>query len=217
MEMPARKTKEGDQSIQAEEYAFPYHYIPEARRRLYLSRHWGFAPSYMAALELVAEQLRPIADESGAGWRHVDIGCGDGALVYHLTQLRGLAEGQIAGVDIDERAIAWARMFNPGAKLHSGDMAAMEGGYHSGSLVEVLEHVCPDALPDFIANAAALLRPRGLMVVTVPSVEKPLIKKHFSTSRSTVYATSWSLISTISRFMASRRWISLRRPSLSPG
>lgn len=169
----------GDQSIQADQYAFPYHYIPEARKRLHLSRHWGFAPSYMAALGLVADHLRPLAEAAGPDWRHIDIGCGDGALVHHLSRLHGLAEGQIAGVDIDERAIAWARMFNPRADLHAGDMAALDGGYHSASLIEVLEHVPPDALPGFVADAARLLRPGGLMVVTLPSVEKKVADKHF--------------------------------------
>lgn len=169
----------GDQSIQAEQYVFPYHYIPEARKRMHLSRHWGFAPSYMAALGLVADQLRPLAEATGRDWRHIDIGCGDGALVHHLTRVHGLTAGQITGADIDEHAIAWARMFNPRADFHTGDMAALEGGYHSASLIEVLEHVPPDALPSFVADAARLLRPGGLMVVTVPSVEKKVADKHF--------------------------------------
>lgn len=169
----------GDQSIQADQYVFPYHYIPEERKRLHLSRHWGFAPSYMAALGLVADQLHSVGQGAGPEWRHIDIGCGDGALIHHLTRVHGLAESQIAGVDIDERAIAWARMFNPDAHLHAGDMAALEGGYHSASLVEVLEHVPPEALPGFVDHAARLLRPGGLMVVTVPSVEKKVAAKHF--------------------------------------
>lgn len=171
--------KASSQSIQADQYAFPYHYIPEGRKRLHLSRHWGFASSYMAALGLVADRLRPVAEVAGPDWRHIDIGCGDGALVHYLSRVHGLAEGQISGVDIDERAIAWARMFNPRAKLHVGDMAVLEGGYHSASLIEVLEHVCPDALPGFVADAARLVRPGGLMVVTVPSVEKKVAEKHF--------------------------------------
>lgn len=169
----------GDQSIQADQYAFPYHYIPEAREQLYLSRHWGFAPSYMAALGLVAGRLQTVATAAGKDWRHIDIGCGDGALMHHLTRVHGLEEGQIAGVDIDTRAIAWARMFNPNAHLHAGDMAALDGGYHSASLVEVLEHVPPEVLPGFVSDAAKLLRPGGLIVVTVPSVEKKVVGKHF--------------------------------------
>ena len=70
-------------------------------------------------------------------------------------------------------------MLTPGAILHAGDMSELEGRYHSASLVEVMEHVPPDALPEFITSAAQLLRPGGLMVITVPSVEKALIEKHF--------------------------------------
>ena len=173
------KEKTGSQSIQSDQYAFPYHYIPEPSKRLHLSRHWGFAPSYIAALELVAAQLRPVADSTGAAWRHIDIGCGDGALLHYLIRLHGLNEGQLAGVDIDARAIAWAKMFNPNTDLHAGDMAKLTNTYHSASLVEVLEHVPLDALPAFVADTAALLQPGGLLVVTVPSVEKPVASKHF--------------------------------------
>jgi SAM-dependent methyltransferase len=169
----------GDQSIQAAEYAFPYHYIPQATGRLLLSRHWDFAASYVAALNIVAEHLRPLAEAEGAQWRHIDIGCGDGALVHHLSRLQGFAQGRIAGVDIDARAIEWARMFNPGAELVTGDMATLEGGYASATLIEVLEHVPPRDLPAFVASSARLLRPGGRMVVTVPSVEKPVARKHF--------------------------------------
>lgn len=179
MDLKPDSTTKGNQAIQADQYVFPYHYIPEPRGNLYLSRHWGFAPSYMAALKLVAECLRPAAAVEGTGWRHIDIGCGDGALIYNLSRLPGLADGQIAGVDIDDRAIAWARMFNPDAILHVGDITTLEGSYHSASLVEVLEHVPPAELPEFISAAAGLLRPGGLLVVTVPSVEKPVAKKHF--------------------------------------
>ena len=177
---PERKVnKAGDQSIQAAKYDFPYHYIPASGKRLYLSRHWGFAASYMAALNLVADRLRPVAESAGTDWRHIDIGCGDGALVYHLMHVHGLDKGHIAGVDTDEQAIAWARMFNPTVNLHAGDLTELEGGYHSASLVEVMEHVPPDALPKFVASTAELLRPGGLIVITVPSVEKRLVKKHY--------------------------------------
>lgn len=179
MNSKTKRGKTGDQSIQAAQYEFPYHYIPNAEKRLHLSRHWGFAASYMAALDLVAERLRPIAGSAGEDWHHIDIGCGDGALVHHLMRAPGLGRGHIAGVDIDKRAIDWARMFNPSATLHAGNMSEVGGGYHSASLVEVMEHVPPDALPEFVASASQLLRPGGLMLVTVPSVEKPLIKKHF--------------------------------------
>jgi SAM-dependent methyltransferase len=173
-------TNNNERRIQADQYVFPYHYIPDVENKsLFFSRHWGFATSYMAALGLVADRLFPIAKDASSNWRHIDIGCGDGALLRYLSFQQGLTECQIAGVDIDKRAIEWARMFNPRADLHEVDMALLNGGYHSASLIEVLEHVPPDMLPTFIESAAKLLRPGGLMVVTVPSEEKNIADKHY--------------------------------------
>jgi SAM-dependent methyltransferase len=169
----------GSQELQAIQYEFPYHYIPQMGRRVLLSRHWPFAASYIAALELVAGSLLPLVHSQGTSYRHVDIGCGDGALLYYLSRMPGFDESQLSGVDIDARAIAWARMFNPKVNFHVGDIAAMSETYSSASLVEVLEHIPPDTLPVFMQYAARLLRPEGLMVITVPCVEKRLAKKHF--------------------------------------
>lgn len=168
-----------DQTIQANQYSFPYHFIPEDGARMRLSRHWGFAASYMAALGLVANQLRPFAERVGMEWRHIDIGCGDGALIHHLARLPELPQERLGGVDIDARAIAWARLFSPLATFHVGDMGDLTTTYHSATLIEVLEHIPPDDLQNFMTSVASLLKPNGLLVVTVPSVEKPVASKHF--------------------------------------
>ena len=169
----------GDQSIQAAQYSFPYHYIPQNTGRLFLSRHWSFAASYIAALDLVAEHVVPLAHAQAESFRHIDIGCGDGALLYHLTSKYGLLGSRLAGVDTDARSIEWARLFNPDAKLFAVNLAEIAGDYSSASLIEVMEHVPPEALPRFLEKAASLLRPGGLMIITVPSVEKPVATKHF--------------------------------------
>lgn len=172
-------TSLGNQDLQATQYQFPYHYIPQLEPKMFLSRHWQFAASYIAALELVAARLLPLAQSEGPAYRHLDIGCGDGALLYRLSHLAGFGAARFSGVDTDARSIDWARMFNPGVYLHAGDMADIPETYSSASLIEVLEHIAPDLLPEFMANAARLLRPGGLMVITVPSVEKPVARKHF--------------------------------------
>jgi len=174
------ETKLESQVIQAAQYTYPYHYIPQVHNRVYLSRHWSFGASYLAALKHVSKRLFETAENVGSAWRHIDIGCGDGALVNCLMKLKKLNNSQIEGVDIDENAIAWARLFNPGVKFSIADLSELNGqAYHSASLVEVLEHIPPDMISNFVANASKLLRPKGLLVVTVPSVEKPVVNKHF--------------------------------------
>lgn len=179
MAVKQEKTVSGDQEIQSAQYDFPYHYIPSSRNKLYLSRHWAFASSYFAALNLVTAELRPHQNEVGASWTHIDIGTGDGALIYFLSQRWGIPASQLNGVDIDERAIAWARMFSPHSELICGDISEINMKFDATTLVEVLEHIPPTEVPDFVGKVASLLRPGGLLVLTVPSTEKELANKHF--------------------------------------
>lgn len=169
--------------LQAEEYSFPYHYLPRLEPGYALSRGWNFAASYLAALELIYHALAQWQDgrSSVAGeWKHLDIGCGDGALIYHLRKNKALESVDWCGVDYDPRAIGWARMFNPGVSFQAGDVADVEPeGFDSASLVEVAEHIPPEELDGFISKCAAALRPRAYMVVTVPSIQKPVQAKHY--------------------------------------
>lgn len=167
------------QQIQAKKYEFPYHYIPDPMETFKLSRHWNFAPSYIAAMKLICERLDPISKTFGDTWRHIDIGCGDGALIYYLRLMLCAHECQIEGVDLDKRALAWGRMFNPGITFHSQSVAELNCKYHSATLIEVLEHIPPNNLESFIADSMHVLLPSGTALITVPSVEKPVSKKHF--------------------------------------
>ncbi len=166
-------------AFQASEYHFPYHYIPRPEEPILLSRHWGFSASYIAALKLVSERLTPLARSKGTAFKHIDIGCGDGALIHHLSKTGDIAAQSLYGIDMDERSIAWAKMFNPESTFISGDIAELSGTYHSATLIEVMEHIPIEVLPDFMSKSASLIRPGGSLIVTVPSVEKNLFDKHF--------------------------------------
>ncbi|WP_200344753.1 class I SAM-dependent methyltransferase, partial [Rhodovibrio sodomensis] len=99
---------------QADAYAFPYHHLPALTPVPTISRYWSFAPSYVAGLWLVTDWMdRNLSANPNAGtWRHVDIGCGDGALLRHLRRRISADRLHLTGVDTDHRAIAWARMLN---------------------------------------------------------------------------------------------------------
>lgn len=82
--------------------------------------------------------------------------------------------------DYDARAIQWAQLFNPDVAFFTGDVGQIErGSVDSASLVEVAEHIPPDELNCFIGKCAAVLRPNSRLIVTVPSIEKPVEKKHY--------------------------------------
>ncbi|WP_169816649.1 SAM-dependent methyltransferase [Rhodovibrio salinarum] len=168
---------------QAEAYAFPYHHLPALTPVPTISRYWSFAPSYVAGLWIVTDWMdRNLSSNPNArAWRHVDIGCGDGALLRHLSRRVPADRLNLTGVDTDRRAIAWARMFNDASvDIVCDAHTNMEPGhFDSASLVEVLEHVPPECVPAFVSGAARLLRNGGRLMVTVPSVAKPTEAKHY--------------------------------------
>lgn len=170
------------QQIQRDAYTYPYHYIPQFRPQMRLSCQWNFAPSYLAAINLVSAWLREMLENytEQTQWRHLDIGCGDGALIHHLKHSSEFDTAVLfEGVDTDSNAIAWAKMFNPEISFHEVDLNVLpEGMYDSATLIEVAEHIPPAQLASFMGACAKRLRLGGQMFVTVPSVEKRLESKH---------------------------------------
>ena len=170
------------QQIQSDQYEFPYHYLPVFEiDRCRLARQWNWAPSYLAALKIVHAWISELVGRSGGSWGHVDVGCGDGALLFHLSRIFPGSDGlSWTGVDYDEAAIAWARTMNADrVRFLVADMAEVDARYNSATLVEVAEHVPPDLLPDFIANLSRMLLPGAELLLTVPHKNQSVQRKHY--------------------------------------
>lgn len=165
------------QKHQSDQYVFPYHYLPEMSSdatTFTTSRPWGFSLSYVTALQHVVSTLRRL--DSNA---HIDIGCGDGALVHHLS--RRLPGMVVAGIDYDQRAIDWARMFTPQAAFWAGDLRMIETArrWDTASLIEVIEHIPPTELASFIEAVRRMLPIGARLIATVPHRNKPVSSKHY--------------------------------------
>ncbi len=107
----------------------------------------------------------------GERGRALDLGCGSGRLAADLAA----AGWAVDGIDVEERAIAIGRriMARRGldVRLYAGDVydprqPVAAGGYDVVVCTEVLEHVGP--WRDLLARAGELLRPSGILVVSVP-------------------------------------------------
>ena len=164
------------QQIQSEEYMFPYHYIPEITESSFRQcRYWSFSLSYVVALTLIRHCL-----DSRRPDKHLDIGCGDGSLIYHLSeQLPGIS---FCGIDYDLKAIEWAKIFNGNSgRFFRTDIQSENIGeeFKSVSLVEVIEHIPPENLQKFLEGVRRTLTDDAQVVITVPHTNKPLIKKHY--------------------------------------
>lgn len=163
------------QEVQGAEYAFPYHHIPEVTARGFRSyRAWAWSLNYVTALRLVSDKLTQLGAES-----LIDVGCGDGALVHYVRE--ALPHVRVAGIDYDERPIAFARLFTPDAEFVSGDIgkASWPRRFDAATLIEVIEHVPPAALPDFMRSVRNVMADDARLIVTVPHVNNPVEPKHY--------------------------------------
>jgi len=160
------------QSLQEEEYKFPYHYVPSFRDDFRLTFFWKWGYQYAATLKYLIEETGQFEFSS-----FIDVGCGDGRLIKELCDI--YPNKTLKGIDTSKRAIALARALNPGLDFEAVDVNHCTGKYDVVSLIEVIEHIPTDELDSFLKSALNLLADGGFIILTAPSINKKLSKKHF--------------------------------------
>jgi len=167
-----------EQSIQEEQYSFPYHYLPRiVDGRFTQSMSWAFGYQYMAAVEFLNAQLQDLEFES-----LLDVGCGDGRLIREISAV--YPGKRVSGIDFSERAIAIASSMNPHLDYRYGDITDKDiqsdlGMFDVLTLVEVLEHIPLDVVPEFVEGLHSILSKDGALLITVPHTNKPVTAKHY--------------------------------------
>lgn len=139
----------------------------------------GDIPRYTAAVFLAEKWLAALPQDGHH--RHMDFGCGDGGFIYAL-KTRGMIKGvRFFGVDLDKKAIGWAKNFHdqPDDFCCRCISDLKEESYDSGSLIEVFEHIPPDEGTTFVVNMAKCLKKDAFVFVTVPSTEIKVTPKHY--------------------------------------
>ena len=102
--------------IQESEYSFPYHYIPfHGSTGPEFVRRWPWGLKYLGGIELIADKLEQMDFKS-----LVEIGCGDGRLLAEVA--RRFPGRRLLGVDYSDRAIGFARAFNPELRFVVADV-----------------------------------------------------------------------------------------------
>jgi 2-polyprenyl-3-methyl-5-hydroxy-6-metoxy-1,4-benzoquinol methylase len=160
-------------ALQDAQYEFPYHYLPhlhDGHARRTRSLRWG--REYLCYLMFLVEKLRALAPGS-----LLDVGCGDGRLISLVApQLPGC---ELHGVDLSAGAIRFARAFVPGAHFAEEPAERLTRSFDVVTAIEVLEHVPDEGCAGFLRTLAARCRPGGHVVVSVPTTNVPLNRKHY--------------------------------------
>ncbi len=123
--------------------------------------------SFRGRVRSVLDYLQPQAGE-----RILDCGCGRG---FYLLFLGRLAQADLYGVDADPQVLAQARQHLPGqvtlARSDAVHLPFPAGYFDKMILSEVLEHLPDDRTA--LAEARRVLRPGGVLAITVPSRSYP--------------------------------------------
>ena len=165
-----------EQREQEDDYVFPYHYIPSLAGGDFSSvrvHRWGY--QYLAYLEFVIDRIASLSFGS-----LLDVGCGDGRLLHEIKSR--FHDKRLVELDMSERALRFAGAFNPDIQFICGDItdpAAMEGKFDVITLIETLEHIPPEDISAFVEALARRLADDGAAVITVPSKNIRLTRKHY--------------------------------------
>lgn len=172
MTAPEQISPQNHFHLQDKLYSFPYHYLPDLEHGRYIRLHrdlnWGL--EYMTYMTFVTELVR--------SWRPMsllDVGCGDGRLISLVKE----AVADVHGIDLSKKAIAFAKAFNPTATLTCGDLSSLSNQYPAVTLVEVMEHLPDTAIQEFIYGLSRVVQDGGRLLISVPTANVPLNKKHF--------------------------------------
>ena len=163
------------QVLQDEQYDYPYHYIPEWKKEYFTQTHywaWGFR--YLGGIRVVLDRLSNIYFDS-----LIDIGCGDGRFLREVSRYYPTAN--LLGVDYSERAIRLAKAMSPHLNYRVLDITRehLPGAFDVATLIEVIEHIPPYELQDFIDSVMSTIRPNGWLILTAPHTNKPVSRKHY--------------------------------------
>lgn len=167
------EAKSIQQVIQDEEFALPYHYIPQYGNYTQ-SYSWSWSLNYICTVEFILQKLEDLTFDS-----HCDVGTGDGRLVREIAKKFG--NEKTSGIDYSERAINLARALNPSLKFQILDIIEDDTlqKFDVLTLMEVFEHIPLNLCQKFVQGLFNLLHEDGLLLLTVPHQNKALQDKHY--------------------------------------
>ena len=172
-----------EQKLQEERYLLPYHYLDLYSDEHKLLHHVPYLYRINKAIKL------------GIKGSLIDIGCGDGRLIYEASKKSKY--NNMIGTDYSDRAISYAKIINPKYQFYKVDFTSSKINNNkltkSDNLfcLETLEHIQINKINIFLKNCSNLLNKNGLAIFSVPSNFYPCEPKHYQ------HFTHTSLLNTL--------------------
>ncbi|MCD6599367.1 MAG: class I SAM-dependent methyltransferase [Dehalococcoidia bacterium] len=144
-----------------QDYKLPYHWLmsPDDLRQGGLD-YWQY-------VKLICELII-----SKPGEKILDVGCGDGCATDYIA--RCFPEMKVKGIDLSERAIAFAKLLSNRVEFECRSIYDEKGKYVYITMIEVLEHIHPQEVQQFLQRVRELLKPEGALVLSVPTPHLPV-------------------------------------------
>lgn len=163
-------------SRQAAQYDFPYHHLVEvAKAQFGRALPWGL--DYYNYLRQTGKLVRRYAKTD-----ILDVGCGDGALLYSLRDWLKAAGYKGVGIDIDGKPVKFAQAFahgHPQLDFSVQDIFSYTRPFGLIICLETLEHIPDGQQAAFAHRLDQLLLPGGILIISVPTTNLSLRPKHF--------------------------------------
>lgn len=158
-------------SRQAAMYGFPYHHTVNCS--IWTGNHVSIGVGLANAFRYLDYNLRvATVVVENAPESVLDVGCGDGWFLTRLSEVS--PDATLHGIDLEEKAIVHAKaVAGDVAEFFCGDVGAdprLLKSYDVVTAIEVLEHIPLGELAGFVDRLSIRVRPGGLLILTVPSV-----------------------------------------------
>jgi len=172
--MHQSKIKEHQES----EYCFPYHYIskmPSEGFTQHFVDTWGI--NYISTINFLLDKIEKLQLKS-----LLDIGCGDGRFTREI-HIR-VPSLELKGIDYSKQAITLAKAMNQDffdIEYEKIDISTcdLQKKYDVAVLMEVFEHIPINETEAFLFGIRRALKDGGILLLTVPHINKKVEYKHF--------------------------------------
>lgn len=161
--------------IQEQQYSFPYHHLSYIENdAVFVFKHLFWGLIHITYIEEVIKKIQNLKPNS-----LLDVGCGEGRIIYELENRN--FEAEMFGIDISSRAIQFANAFANKSNFKVYDIISNAYNLQVDLVLscEVIEHIEPNKISDYIENISKSLKPGGHLIITTPTTNVPVNPKHY--------------------------------------